>query len=207
MATRSYDMSRRSRAVDAAREQASSAAYQLLADPACHELSLDDVARAAGVTRATLYNQFGSRAALLVAIFRELARRMKAERIYVAMRLPDPLQALNATLRESTRAYAREQRVIRKLFAFAALDAEVQVEVARSERTRRESLAHLAARLSERGQLRMSVEDATALLASLTSFQAFEAWAFDAGPRITEQRLRQLAHAGLGISNGKEGVE
>jgi len=207
MATRSYDMSRRSRAVEAAREQVSSAAHQLLADPACHELSLDAVARAAGVTRATLYNQFGSRAELLVAIFRDLGQRMKAERIYAAMRLPDPMGALDSTLRESTRAYSREQRVIRKLFAFAALDGEVQAEVTRSERTRRQSLAHLAARLSERGQLRVTVEDATALLASLTSFQAFEAWSFDAGPRITEQRLQKLAHAGLGISHGKEGVE
>src|SRR6478609_7950795 len=131
MAARAYDMSRRARAVEAAREAALSAAYSLLADPSCHELSVDATARAAGVTRATLYNQFGSRTELLVAIFRDLAQRMKAERIYAAMRLPEPMQALNATLRESTRAYTREQRVIRKLFAFAALDVEVQSEIAR----------------------------------------------------------------------------
>src|SRR6478609_11128922 len=151
MAARAYDMSRRARAVEAAREAALSAAYSLLADPSCHELSVDATARAAGVTRATLYNQFGSRTELLVAIFRDLGRRMKAERIYVAMRLPDPVQALTSTLRESTRAYGRERQVIRKLFALAALEAEVQAEVERSERQRRQSLVHLATRLAACG--------------------------------------------------------
>src|SRR4051794_27733223 len=140
MAARAYDMRRRAGEVDAARAHALSAAYQLLREPAGRDLSLDAVARAAGVTRATLYNQFGSRTALLVAIFQDLGRRMRAERIHAAMRLPDPEQALRATLCESTRAYAREAQVIRKLFAFAALDAEVSAEVARSERQRRRSL-------------------------------------------------------------------
>ncbi|HYQ30796.1 MAG TPA: TetR/AcrR family transcriptional regulator [Polyangiaceae bacterium] len=197
MESRAYDMRRRGKAVDAARERALSAAYALLLDPSCQELSFDAVARAAGVTRATLYNQFGARPALLVAIFRDLGRRMKAERIYAAMRLAQPEQALLATLRESTRSYARQAPVIRKLFAFAALDGEVSAEVERSERQRRQSLAHLAARLVESGNTRLEVSAATALLAALTSFQAFEALAFDTGPRLTERRLLELARAGL----------
>src|SRR6478609_1692255 len=128
MASRAYDMSRRARAVDAAREAALSAAYALLSDPKCHELSVDATARAAGVTRATLYNQFGSRSEPLVAVFRDLARRMRADRIYVAMRLPNPVQALTEPLRESARAYAPERQVIRKLFAVAPRVAEVQAQ-------------------------------------------------------------------------------
>ncbi|HYQ02256.1 MAG TPA: TetR/AcrR family transcriptional regulator [Polyangiaceae bacterium] len=205
MASRAYDMSRRARAVDAAREAALSAAYALLADPNCHELSVDATARAAGVTRATLYNQFGSRSELLVAVFRDLGRRMKADRIYVAMRLPDPVQALTETVRESTRAYARERQVIRKLFALAALDAEVQVEVERSERQRRQSLVHLVARLAACGHTHTDVAEAAAMLASLTSFQVFEALSFDVGPRLTERRLLDLAQVYLGISNNEQG--
>jgi len=197
MGQRAYDMSRRALAVDAARAQALSVAYQLLSDPKCRELSLDAVARAAGVTRATLYNQFGSRAELLVGIFRDLAQRMKAERIQRAMRLPEPDRALTLTVREATRAYAREQQVIRKLFAFSVLDAEVQAEVERSERQRRRSLLHLAARLVAQGHTRLTTEEAAELLASLTSFQAFEAFTFGAGPRLAERRLLRLAWAGL----------
>jgi|SRR6187431_2764038 len=203
MAGRVYDMRRRARALDDARAQALSAAYELLVDPRCQELSVDALARAAGVTRATLYNRFGARSALLVAIFRDLGRRMKVERIYAAMRLAEPARALQATVRESTRAYARQAPVIRKLFAFAALDDEVRAEVERSERQRRKSLAHLAARLVQSGDTRLEVAAASALLAALTSFQAFEALAFDTGPRLTERRLLELVRAGLGASTKK----
>lgn len=196
-------MQRRTRAVEAARGKALAAACELLADPSCREFSVDAVARAAGVTRATLYNQFGSRAALLLSIFGELGRRMKAERIYTAMRLAEPEQALDATLRESTRAYARQQEPIRKVFALAALDQELRVEVQRSERQRRRSLSHLALRLVEAGHTRSAVGAAAELLAALTSFQAFEALSFDVGPRLTERRLAQLVRAGLGWSKGK----
>jgi AcrR family transcriptional regulator len=203
MGLRVYDMRGRAQAVEAARAHALSAAYALLADPACRELSVDAVARAAGVTRATLYNQFGSRPALLVAIFQDLGRRMKAERIYAAMRVPEPERALRATLRESTRAYARQAHVIRKLFAFAALDAEVSAEVAQSERKRRQSLAHLATRLAANGDTCLDAAATAALLAALTSFQAFEALAFDSGPRLTERRLLELVRAGLGAAKTK----
>jgi AcrR family transcriptional regulator len=207
MAARVYDMRRRATAVDASRARALATAYELLADPSCTDLSVDAVARAVGVTRATLYNQFGSRTALLVAIFQDLGRRMKAERIYAAMRHPEPEQALCATLRESTRAYARQERVIRKLFALAALDSELSVEVGRSERHRRQSLAQLAARLVASGSTCLDVASASALLAALTSFQAFEALAFDNGPRLTERRLLELVQAGLGVSEKKGRVK
>src|SRR6187431_2175756 len=203
MGSRGYDMRLRARAVDAARQRVLSAAYELLVDPSCRELSVDALARAAGVTRATLYKQFGTRPALLVAIFRDLGRRMKAERIHTAMRLAQPEQAVRATLRESTRAYARQAPVIRKLFAFAALDSELRGEVERAERQRRQSLAQLAARLVESGDTRLDVAAASALLAALTSFQTFEALAFDTGPRLTERRLLELVRAGLGASTKK----
>lgn len=189
--------------MDAARGHTLSAAHQLLADPACHELSLDAVARVAGVTRATLYNHFGSRSALLVALFHDLGRRMKAERIHAAMHLPDPEQALSAMLRESTRAYARQEPAIRKLFALAAFDSEVSAEVARAERQRRQSLTPLATRLVASGSTGSSVAAAGALLAALTSFQAFQAFALDGGARLAERQLLQLVRAGLGISKKK----
>ena len=104
---------------------------------------------------------------------------------------------------EAALAYARERQVIRKLFGFAALDDEVSVEVERSERQRRHSLAHLAARLVAGGHIGSEVAAATELLAALTSFQAFEAFAFDAGPRLTERRLLDLVRAGLAVFKEK----
>ncbi len=124
--SRRYDMQARTRAVEAARARAVQAAYELLLQPDCRELGLDAVARRAGVSRVTLYNQFGSRRLLLLELFQELGRRMGAERIHAAMRLADPLQAMTAVIRESTRGSWREQQAVRKLFAFSVLDGELQ---------------------------------------------------------------------------------
>jgi AcrR family transcriptional regulator len=198
--TRRYDMRARSRALDATKASAVKAAYEMLLDPKCRELGLEAVAARVGVTRVTLYNQFGSRTGLLLALFAELGKRIGAERIHVAMRLPDPVEAMMKTIQESTRGLKREQHAVRKLFAFAALDATVQSEVTRAEQARRASLLHLAKRLSDAQPLRLGVREAAALLAGLTSFQAFEAFAFEAGPRLVEQRLLHIACTSLGIS-------
>jgi hypothetical protein len=97
--------------------------------------------------------------------------------------------------------------VIHKLFAFAALDTEICAEVDRSERQRRQSLSHLAVRLVAAGYTVSKVDDAAELLASLTSFRAFEAFTFDAGPRRAERRLLHLARAALGHPRREDGVE
>jgi AcrR family transcriptional regulator len=52
--------------------------------------SLDAVAKAAGVTRLTVYHQFGSRRGLLEAVFDEIARQGGLARIEEAMAMPDP---------------------------------------------------------------------------------------------------------------------
>jgi AcrR family transcriptional regulator len=198
-------MESRRRTLEASRAQTLSAACALLADPACRELNVDGVARAAGVTRVTLYNHFGSRAGLLVAIFQELGRRMQAARIHAAMRLPDPEQALVAMLRESTQAWARERELVRKVLALSALDAALGREVQRAERQRRHSLLHLARRLFAADLLAISAPESAAVLAGLTSFQAFEALAFDAEPKVVERRLLALARGSLGIRKAKGG--
>jgi len=79
---------KRARVVDAAgrllREQADVASF-----------SLDAVAKAAGVTRLTVYNQFGSRRGLLEAVFDERARQGGLNRIADAMAMSDPRAGLD----------------------------------------------------------------------------------------------------------------
>jgi AcrR family transcriptional regulator len=203
VASRRYDMQARNRAVAAARAHAVKAAYELLLQPQCRELGVDAVACRAGVTRVTLYNQFGSRGGLLVALFQELGRRIGAERIHAAMRLPEPLEAMTEMIRESTRGLWREQQAVRKILAFSVLDEEMHREVERAESARRESLLHLVKRLSAAHRLSLGQREAAALLAGLTSFQAFEALVPHAGPKLVERRLQHLARAGLGISGAK----
>lgn len=199
MPRRSYDMTTRDQSVASSRKRAVAAAYDLLKQPSATELGLEAVAAKVGVTRATLYNHFGSRAALLLELFAEVGRRAGSDRIYHAMRLPDPAEAAREMLRESTRGLAREQRVIRKLLALTTLDRELARHVAKAERARRSSLQHLAERLTANGCISVPPSEAAALLAALSSFPAFEAFSADAEPELVERRLLETMQKGLGL--------
>jgi AcrR family transcriptional regulator len=197
VAGRPYDMQNRARARAATRERTLAVACGLLRGTHYRELTLEAVAAAAGVTRVTVYNHFGSRRGLLLAVFGELGRRMRAERIQSAMREPDAQRALARVLVEAARAWRRERRAVSRIFALAALDPDVRRAVARSERARRTSLAYLARRLGEAGALGVSRAEATAQLGALTSFQVFEALS-TAGASRVEARLAVLARSALG---------
>jgi AcrR family transcriptional regulator len=200
VATRSYDMAGRKQAQAAARSRAVAAACELLSGKECDELTFESVAAAAGVTRVTLYNYFGSRVELLLAVFRELGRRMRAERIRDAIRESDAEAALERLFVESTRAWQRERLAVSRVFALSVFDAELGRAVARAERKRRASLRSLARRLADAGVLGSgtSAGEATQTLGALTSFQAFDAFS-SAGTAGIERRLLELARRGLGI--------
>ena len=61
--SRRYDMSRRGAEAAATRERILDAAHRLLGRMDAGGLSLEEVARTAGVSRATLYKRVGSRRA------------------------------------------------------------------------------------------------------------------------------------------------
>ena len=200
MARRRYDMSKRSARADATQARAVAAACSLLGARACAELTLERVAARAGVTRVTMYNHFGSRRALLLAVFHEVGRRMQAERIQTAMRDPDPNVALARTLEEASGAWARQYVAVKRLFALAALDPEMAREVTRGERARRASLRYLAERLAaSRGGVREgAIAEAARRLGALTSFQTFEALRETGGGHAAlVERLQHLSVAAL----------
>lgn len=194
-------MRKRGARVDAARARAVEVACALLGAPTCAEFTLERVASAAGVTRATMYNHFGSRGALLLGVFGEVGRRMQAERIQAAMRDPDPHVALARVLEEASRSWAREYVTVKRLFALAALEPEIGREVAKAERARRASLGYLADRLvpARAVDRPAAVLEAARVLGALTSFQTFEALREAGGsPPVLVARLERLAAAALG---------
>src|ERR1700674_4011092 len=96
MSTRPYTSSVRTAAAAEKRERVIGAAARLLReDASIASFSLDAVAKAAGVTRLTVYHQFGSRRGLLEAIFYEIARQGGLVQIPEAMAMPDSRAALD----------------------------------------------------------------------------------------------------------------
>ena len=199
---RRYDRRLRAERSLKTREDIVSAAHSLLADENAPQLTLDEVARAAGVSRATVYNQFGSRRALLAAVFEDLGRAIGYERVQAAQRLDDPRAAVDATIREACRCWASRRVAIRRILALGALDREIGELNSRYEQYRRAEIGLLAQRLDQAGLLRgIPLDDASAILGALTGPHAFELVGGDAAPDRAADRLVHLATTSLGLQH------
>ncbi len=94
---RPYVSVKRDAAAAEKRQKVLDAAARLL-DGGPAMLSMEAVARAAGVTRLTVYKQFGSRRGLLEAVFDENARRGGIMRMAEAMQAEVPREGLNQAI-------------------------------------------------------------------------------------------------------------
>ena len=169
-------------------------------------LALHEVAAAAGVSRATVYNSVGSRRALLAAVFEDQGRIVGYDRVLAAMRLTDLAAALVGTVRESCRAWSVIPDAIRRTLALAVIDAEIGELVDRYERYRRTELSGLARRANRAGVLSpgLGTKNATATLALLTSFPAFDQLRLEHGTRTATEHLVRMARTSLGITPHEE---
>jgi AcrR family transcriptional regulator len=109
------------------------------------EITMSDIARAAGVSRQTLYNEFGSRAEFAQAlVLREAGRFIDAVQSAVAANAEDPRQALQATF-ELFLSVAAENPLVKAIVAGDGADELIALFT-----TRGETLVEMAAtRLTE----------------------------------------------------------
>jgi AcrR family transcriptional regulator len=199
-------MRRRAQAAERTRGRILDAAHALLDRPGRATLTLQEVAEEAGVTRATVYLSVGTRAELLAAVFEQQGERIGYDRVRAAGAHPDLGEAVLATVREASRAWARAPRAIRNTLALAALDDEIGTLVARYEGYRKAEMAALAQRAYAGGAFREGVtaEHAAVVLGLLTSFTTFELLRA-MGARAATDHLVQMARDALGISGRRKG--
>ena len=172
MAKRAYSSPARDAAAASKRAQVVQVAEQLLRESEnATALSMETVAAAAGVTRLTIYKQFGSRRGLLEAVFDQRAAQGGLSRIPEAMIIGDPRQALNRLVEIFCGFWASEPAV-GKLHGIAAANPEFAETIdARNER-RRQAIGVLVARA---GGLRQTDHgrDAVDLIFTLTSYATY----------------------------------
>src|ERR1700756_506082 len=147
---RRYRSAVRDEAASENRARVLAAAIKLLGTPDLSALSMEAVAKAAGVTRLTVYNQFGSRSALLEEVFDELARRGELARIPQAMAMSDPLAAL-ARLIEIYCEFWGFDPAVDRLNRAASMDEEFASALAARHARRRKALSVLVQRLAQAG--------------------------------------------------------
>jgi AcrR family transcriptional regulator len=189
MSPRPYRSSRRRVATERTRARLLKAASAMLA--ARNGISLDAVAKRAGVTRLTVYNQFGSRRALLEAVFDDMAERGGLHRIREAMANPDPHMALRLIVAIFCDFWSVHRGALWRLHAASATDPEFEESLHARNQRRRHLLSALVDRMIEGGDKRPEVvTELVDLLFALTSVAFF--WELTAGGRKTNAARRLI---------------
>jgi AcrR family transcriptional regulator len=167
-----YRSELRDAAVDVTRTRIMQASRRLLTGgrnlPA---FSLDAVARAAGVTRLTVYNQFESKRGLLEAVFDDIARRGGLFELRSVMADPDVMSSLRRVVAVFCRFWASHDRALAKLAGMTKLDRDIAASLQQRTERRRGVLTVLVKRLPS---VRESA-DLVDVLFALTTFETFEA--------------------------------
>lgn len=176
MDKRRYVQQARAVAAEETRRRVLAAARATLERGPAGALRVDEVAKAAGVARSTVYLLYGSRAGLFAALGYHLREEAGFQRLVEANRQPDALAALRAAQRASVAVYAALPELARALFGLAELDPDAVDAVRALNDGRVPGMVGLARRLDRAGYLRddVSVEEAADLLTVATSFQAFD---------------------------------
>ncbi len=194
----------RARAEKAARTRTAiiEAVFASLRESPTEPVAVDQIARAAGVARSTVYAIFGSRAGLFDAVGFELAQRSGYDRLLDAKHHPDARGYLRAGLRAASEMYAANRDVYRALRSMAQLDAEaVGGVVERMDGERAAAMRRLARRFAEEDALRqgLTVQEAEHALWVLTSFESFDSLFTDRGLSTarTVSTLNRLAERAL----------
>lgn len=174
MAARPYVSTLRAEAAAEKRGRVIEAAGRYLREEeAIASFSLDAVAKAAGVTRLTVYNQFGSRRGLLEAVFDEIARRGRLVRIKQAMAESDPRKGLTMLV-EIFCSFWGSDPAIARLHDAMAIDQEFGQAVRERNERRRLAIAKLVDRITGGAAPEAARRDATDLIFALTSCAMFQ---------------------------------
>jgi AcrR family transcriptional regulator len=137
-------------------------------------LSLESVAEAAGVTRATVYKQFGSRRGLLEAVFDHVARRGGLHRIPEAMAENDPRVALQRVVEIFCDFWSSNRKTIAQVIAAGAGEPLLAASLHERNERRRKVIATLLKRLPGVEQVAPAVfNEVVDVLFVLTSHAVF----------------------------------
>lgn len=172
--SRPYASGKRSAKAAETRARLLDAAKAVLRDQGAAALSLETVARAAGVTRLTVYNQFGSRRGLLEAAFDRLAATGGMMDLAAAMTAPDARAGLAKLVGVFCRFWSSDDSLA-GLYAATAMDPELAEGLNARNARRREALAVLVRRFG--GREASAQQDVVDLLFALTGFAMFHALA------------------------------
>ena len=205
MATRAYGTARR-RATPDSVDRVLEAAERLIREDAFHTTTMEELASAAGVSRATVFNRFGSKLGVLQALFTGCMESPEMAAIQAALAIDDPVRALDAVIEASCAIWEAHGFVQEQLQAIVVLEPEASVMVDQQRDEQRRDLEALTRRLARADRLRPGLGEArvTATLHMLTSLETF-VWLrreYGLSLRQTRTSITDLAHTLLEVRFG-----
>jgi AcrR family transcriptional regulator len=205
MTPRPYVSGERQRPVDAGRDRILAAAQAVLKRGDIAAVSLEAVAAEAGVTRMTVYNQFGSKAGLYEELFEVIVTRGAFSQIPAVFAEKDVGAAFDGLVAVMGRFYADNREVMAKMRAAAGSDPDLDAAMRKKNERRRRAIETLVQRLGK--EHRPTVPDAELVntLDLLLSFNTFDTLA---GPARTPSDvvpvMQRLIRGVLGVPATKK---
>jgi AcrR family transcriptional regulator len=198
MATRSYTASQRRGGPESV-DRVLEAAEQLIHENAFHIATMEEIAAAAGVSRATVFNRFGSKLGVLQALFRRGMEGPEMAAIQEALAIEDPVESLETTIGASCAIWEVCGFVVEQLQAIVVLEPDASASIEEQEEQQRVEIEDLVRRLGRAGRLRpgLSERRAAATIHTLTSLETFLRLRreYELSLRQTRETITELARS------------
>ena len=174
--TRAYRLGKRAVTAAETHQRIIDAAREVISESGIGGASLGIIAERSGVTRTTVYQQFGSKDELMLSVLNDALDNADVQSVRKALQQRDAAKAARGMLRASCRFWAGEYALFSKVKGLAGVDDAAASANANKEGVRRGHIVNLAHRLAEQGQLRPGVgEDrAMQMLQLLSSYETFD---------------------------------
>ena len=200
MATRPYARAR-GRGTAESTDRVLDAAERLIQDEAFHTATMEQLAAAAGVSRATVFNRFGSKLGVLEALFMRAMEGPEMQAIQDALAIEDPVAALRAVIEAACDIWEAYGSVHLQLQAIGTLEPQANALIEEQGELQRAEVEALTRRLAKAARLRsgLSQTRAAATLHMLTSLETFT-WLrrrYGLSLRQTRETISELAEAQL----------
>jgi AcrR family transcriptional regulator len=186
---RPYELGKRLEASDRSKMAVLQAARVQLEASGFQSLTMEALARQSGVSRQTVHNLFGTKAAVLEALFDQIARDGGMERMRNVMRQSDTESMLEEFVKVFAEFWAKNRVFFRRIHGIAAIDPDFGAVVQMRNGRRKMAAARVVERLCAGIEKETKIQRSAALYA-MTSFEFFDAL-FD-GPVETEKAYQWI---------------
>ena len=181
--------------MDATRAAVLRAARAQLEENGYRQLTMASLAAESGVTRQTIHNLFGTKAAVLEAIFDLIALDSGMQQMREVMMLPPGEAQLARFVGVFCSFWTKNRLLLRRVHGIGAIDPEFGAVLEARNRRRLMAATRIAERMGGENTARRA-----AMLAAITSFEFFDTLAENSGGEAeAESMVLQLARGALAL--------